>query len=161
MGNRKGKIEIVAFPVLGQKEFRRRAACSPCNGCHSTAVVALALHNGAIIGHLIGRQSNLIVLRPDAPRGLDRYGFEILPRVYGQFLAFLFYRWEVIMRETAILGILGIQTLGFYVDSAIADIRTDRMIFLIGVTALLNIGVDAFSRNLRARLRLTTHAKVS
>jgi len=125
------------------------------------AIVALALHNGAIIGHLIGRQSNQIELRPDAPRGLDRYGFEILPRVYGQFLAFLFYRWEVIMRETAILGILGIQTLGFYVDSAIADIRTDRMMFLIGVIALLNIGVDAFSRNLRARLRLTTTAKVS
>jgi phosphonate transport system permease protein len=38
--------------------------------------------------------------------------------VYGQFLALLFYRWEVILRETAILGILGIQTLGFYVDSA-------------------------------------------
>ncbi len=65
------------------------------------------------------------------------------------------------MRETAILGILGIGTLGFYVDSAIADIRTDRMMFLILVTALLNIGVDAFSRNLRARLRLTTTAKVS
>lgn len=125
------------------------------------AIVALALHNGAIIGHLIGRQSNTIQLRPDAPRGLDRYGFEILPRVYGQFLAFLFYRWEVIMRETAILGILGIQTLGFYVDSAIADIRTDRMMFLIGVTALLNVGVDAFSRSLRARLRLSTTAKVS
>ena len=125
------------------------------------AIAALALHNGAIISHLIGRHSNLIELRPDAPGGLNRYGFEILPRVYGQFLAFLFYRWEVIMRETAILGILGIQTLGFYVDSAIADIRIDRMMFLIAVIAALNIAVDAFSRNLRARLRLTTTAKVS
>ena len=43
----------------------------------------------------------------------DRFGirlpigtlaFEILPRIYGQFLAFLFYRWEIIMRETAIVG---------------------------------------------------------
>ena len=124
------------------------------------AIVALALHNGAIIGHLIGRYSNGIDLRPDAPRGLNRYGYEVLPRVYPQFLAFLFYRWEVIMRETGILGILGVRTLGFYVDSAIATIRIDRMMYLILLTALLNIGIDAFSRNLRARLRLTTTAKV-
>jgi phosphonate transport system permease protein len=81
--------------------------------------------------------------------------------VYPQFLAFLFYRWEVILRETGILGILGIRTLGFYVDSAIAEIRLDRMMYLIVLTALLNIGVDAFSRRLRAGLRLTTTAKVS
>lgn len=125
------------------------------------AIVALSLHNGAIIAHLIGRHSNAIVLRADAPRGLNRYGFEILPRVYGQFLAFLFYRWEVIMRETAILGILGIHTLGFHIDSAIADIRMDRMVFLILITALLNIAVDGFSRGLRTRLRLTSTAKVN
>jgi phosphonate transport system permease protein len=125
------------------------------------AIAALALHNGAIIGHLIGRHSNALNLRPDAPRGLDRYGYEVLPRVYPQFLAFLFYRWEVILRETGILGILGIRTLGFYVDSAIAEIRLDRMMYLIVLTALLNIGVDACSRRLRAGLRLTTTAKVS
>ena len=71
-------------------------------------------------------------------------------------LAFLFYRWEVIMRETAILGILGIYTLGFYVDSAIADIRIDRAVLLIAITALLNIAVDVASRTIRGRLRLAT-----
>ena len=80
----------------------------------------------------------------------------MLPRVYSQFLAFLFYRWEVILRETAILGILGIHTLGFYVDSAFADIRFDRALFLIILTALLNICVDALSRSIRSRLRLKT-----
>lgn len=57
--------------------------------------------------------------------------------------------------------IMASRTLGFYVDSAIADIRPDRMAFLILVTAALNIAVDAFSRTLRARLRLTTVAEVS
>ncbi|MDZ7844347.1 MAG: hypothetical protein U5K99_06065 [Anaerolineales bacterium] len=120
------------------------------------AVVALALHNGGIIGHLIGRRSNEIRLRRDAPSRLERYGYEILPRVYGPFLAFLFYRWEIIMRETAILGILGITTLGFYVDSAMEAIRFDVAMLLIGVTAALNIGVDALARYLRRRLRLRT-----
>lgn len=118
------------------------------------AVVALAIHNGGIIGHLVGQRSNQITLRPDAPRGIERYAFELTPRLYGPFLALLFYRWEIIMRETAILGILGIATLGFYVDSAIQEIRFDRAMILILITALLNIGVDVLARRLRNRLRL-------
>jgi phosphonate transport system permease protein len=76
--------------------------------------------------------------------------------MYGQFLAYLFYRWEIIMRETAILGVLGIATLGFYIDSAIADIRLDRVMLLLLVTALLNLGIDSLSRLIRSRLRLST-----
>jgi phosphonate transport system permease protein len=120
------------------------------------AIVALALHNGAIIGHLLGRYSDEVRLRQDSARGLNRYGFEIVPRLYGQFLAYLFYRWEIIMRETAILGVLGIATLGFYIDSAIADIRLDRVMLLIMVTALLNLGIDSLSRLIRVRLKLST-----
>ena len=118
------------------------------------AVVALAIHNGGIIGHLVGRRSNEIALRPDAAFGLDRYSYEITPRIYGPFLALLFYRWEIIMRETAILGILGVATLGYYVDAAMEDIRFDVAMVLILITALLNIGVDALARLLRRRLRL-------
>jgi phosphonate transport system permease protein len=120
------------------------------------AVVALALHNGGIIGHLIGRQSSTIRLRPDAPTGLNRYTYELVPRVYRSFLAFLFYRWEIIMRETAILGILGIYTLGFYVDSAIQNIQFDRAMVLILITASLNIGVDILGRFIRRKLALQT-----
>ena len=119
------------------------------------AIVALSLHNGAIIGHLMGRYSNEISLRPDHSHAINLYGYEIIPRLYGQFLAFLFYRWEVIMRETAILGILGIATLGFYVDSALADIRLDRALFFIVITAFLNVGIDSLSRYIRQRLRLS------
>jgi len=120
------------------------------------AVVALAIHNGAIIGHLIGRQSNNLILRPDAIGGFNRYTHEVVPRLYRSFFAFLLYRWEIIMRETAILGILGIATLGFYVDSAIQELRFDRAMILIFVTALLNIAVDAVARAIRRHLQLRT-----
>ncbi len=120
------------------------------------AIIALSLHNGAIIGHLMGRFSSALPALPERLRVVDRYFYEVLPQVYRQFLAFLFYRWEVIMRETAILGMLGIYTLGFYVDSAFADLRFDRALVLILITALLNIAVDVISRRVRARLRLRT-----
>ena len=123
------------------------------------AIVALTVHNGAIIGHLIGRYTETVKLRLDAVKGFNRYTYEVLPRVYRPMLALLFYRWEVIMRETAILGILGIATLGFYVDSAFADLRFDRAVFLIAITALLNICIDVISRAVRSKLRLQTSLK--
>lgn len=119
------------------------------------AIIALAIHNGSLIGFLIGQRSNGLQLRQDTVTGVDRYSYEVLPRIYSSFLAFLFYRWEVIIRETAILGILGIHTLGFFVDSAIQEIRFDVALVLIGIAALLNILVDTFARRLRNRLRLT------
>ena len=125
------------------------------------AIVAIALHNGAIIGHLVGRHSGSLALRLDSSRRrINRYLFDVVPRIYGQFLAFLFYRWEVIFRETAILGLLGIHTLGFYIDSAIHEIRFDKAMFLILVTAFINIGIDKISRRLRARLRLNYTTQV-
>ncbi|MCP3908999.1 MAG: ABC transporter permease [Oceanicoccus sp.] len=118
------------------------------------AIIALAIHNGAIIANLISRHSHQITLRLDASKGFHRYCFEIMPRIYGQFLAFLCYRWEVILRESAILGILGVHTLGFYIDSAFESFRLDVAVILIAVSALLNILVDQGSRQLRHRLHL-------
>lgn len=119
------------------------------------AIVALTLHNAAIIAHLMGRYTDALTMRPDSATGLVRYTYEVVPKIYGQFLAFMFYRWEVIMRETAILGILGIATLGFYIDSAIQDIRFDRAMVLIAITMGLNVCIDGLSRIIRSRLRLS------
>lgn len=118
------------------------------------AIAALSLHNGAIIAHLLGRWTGELTLRADAAHGGNRYFFEVLPRIYRQFLAFLFYRWEIVMRETAILGILGVATLGFYIDSAFSELRFDRALLLIVVTALINIAADQLSLAIRERMRL-------
>ena len=121
------------------------------------AIVAITLHNGAILAHLTGQNADLVRLQTDAPlKKANRYFFEILPRVYGQFLAFLFYRWEIIMRESALLGILGIYTLGFFIDSAIADDKLDKALLLIVCTALLNMGIDTVSQRIRRYLRVAS-----
>ena len=121
------------------------------------AIFAFALHNSAILAYLSSQNANLIELRLDAPRKkMNRYFFEVLPRIYGQFLAFLFYRWEVMMRESAILGILGIYTLGFFIDSAISDDKLDKAVLLIEITALLNMLIDTISQIVRRRLKVST-----
>ena len=120
------------------------------------AVIALVLHNGGIIGFLMGRHADTLHYRPDAPRRVDLYFWETLPRLYGQFLAYALYRWEIIVRESAIFGILGVRTLGYHVDAAISELRLDVAVILIVSTAALSLAIDALSRALRRRLRLDT-----
>ncbi|GGX38814.1 PhnE/PtxC family ABC transporter permease [Saccharospirillum salsuginis] len=124
------------------------------------AIIALGLHNGAIIGHLIGQYSNTLILREDAARGMNRYFFEVLPRQFRLFLAFSLYRFETVIRETAILGMLGIPTIGFFIDSAFAEFRFDRAVLLLAASAVLNIGVDALARHTRRRLYLRRTVQV-
>lgn len=120
------------------------------------AVIALSLHNGGIVGYLMGRHADALEYRLDAPRGLNLYAYEAVPRLYGQFLAYVLYRWEIIVRESAIFGILGVTTLGYYVDAAISELRFDVAIVLIAATVLLSAAIDQVSRRLRQGLRLAT-----
>jgi phosphonate transport system permease protein len=118
------------------------------------AILALTIHNAGIIGYLMGRHADTLDYRPDAPKGVNLYFYETLPRLYGQFLAYGLYRWEIILRESAIFGILGVTTLGYYVDAAISELRLDVAVVLILAVAMLSMTVDALSRTLRRRLRI-------
>ena len=120
------------------------------------AIITIAMHNGAILMHLVAANAERVKLNIDsAKRKADLYLFEILPRVYGQFLAFLFYRWEIIMRESAVLGVLGIATVGFYIDSAMEEDRLDRAFLLICLTAGLNMIIDTLSGVIRKKMKIS------
>jgi phosphonate transport system permease protein len=66
----------------------------------------------------------------------------------------MLYRWEVILRESAIFGILGVRTLGYYVDAAISELRLDTAVFLLFAVSALSMSADALSRGLRRSLRI-------
>jgi phosphonate transport system permease protein len=122
------------------------------------AIVALAVHNGAIVGYLMGRHADALDYRADAPKGLNLYAYDTAPRLYGQFLAYCLYRWEIIVRESAIFGILGVATLGYHVDAAISELRFDVAVVLILATVGVCALIDQMSRHLRKSLRLSTLA---
>ena len=119
------------------------------------AIIALGVHNGGIIGYLMGRHSDGVAYRPDAPRGMNLYAYETVPRLYGQFMAYMLYRWEIIVRESAIFGILGVTTLGYHVDGAIAELKFDVALVLILATVLLSAAINALSGWLRRALRIS------
>lgn len=123
------------------------------------AILALSFHNGAIVAFVVGQYANDLKWRADAVGGLNRYFYECLPRLFRPFMAFMLYRFEIIMRETAVLGMLGIPTLGFFIDSAFSEFRFDRALVLLLVTAILNMAVDAMARAWRLRLHLRAQAE--
>ncbi|PTL92801.1 ABC transporter permease [Halomonas litopenaei] len=113
------------------------------------AWLALALHNGALIAFLVCRHAQAI--EPGMP-GLPasgRLAYELLPRLYPGMLALVYYRAEVILRESALLGMLGVATLGDNIDDAFQTLMFDVAFALLVITALLNIAVDALARRLR------------
>lgn len=124
------------------------------------AILALGLHNGAIIAHLMGRHASTLTLRHDAPRGLTLWGWELFPRLSGSFWALCLYRWEIIIRESAIMGILGITTLGFYVQRNVQELRLDRVVLLLLVTIGITLAVDHLSRRLRRTMRLGNDLRI-
>ncbi len=112
------------------------------------AVIALAIHNGCVIAYLVVRQSNAIEPQQMYMSKLNQFNYHIMPNIYPNMMALMFYRFEIIVRETAVFGILGIMTLGFYIDSNFSEIRYSNALVLITCTALLNVAIDMLSRRL-------------
>tara|TARA_R110001583_G_scaffold162166_1_gene314328 strand:- start:5685 stop:7229 length:1545 start_codon:yes stop_codon:yes gene_type:complete len=112
------------------------------------AVIALAIHNGCVIAYLAVKQSNAIAPQEMQMSRLNQFNYHIMPTIYPNMMALLFYRFEIIVRETAVFGILGIMTLGFYIDSNFSEIRYSNALVLITCTALLNVAIDILSRRL-------------
>ncbi|PKG84213.1 ABC transporter permease [Colwellia sp. 75C3] len=112
------------------------------------AVIALAIHNGCVIAYLAVKQSNAIAPQQMQMSKFNQFNYHIMPNIYPNMMALLFYRFEIIVRETAVFGILGIMTLGFYIDSNFSEIRYSNALVLITCTALLNVAIDILSRRL-------------
>lgn len=119
------------------------------------AWIAMTIHNTAIIAYLAGGWSEAYPVPDDiSRRRINRYFFWVLPKLYGHYLAYLFYRWEVIIRESALLGLIGVYTLGFYIDDAIHKDHLDVALVLVLCSALLTVFVDRISFFVRRRLAL-------
>jgi phosphonate transport system permease protein len=117
------------------------------------AILALGLHNGAIIAHLLGRQAASLPQHTGAPRGVTLWAWDLFPRLSPAFWALCLYRWEIILRDSAIMGLLGIGTLGFYIQSNVQTLRMDRVVALLVVSCLLTLLIDTVSRRLRRAMR--------
>ncbi|MBW4485418.1 MAG: ABC transporter permease subunit [Tildeniella torsiva UHER 1998/13D] len=121
--------------------------------------LALALHNFGILGRLMAEVNENLDDRP--VRALTALGaspsaivaYSILPQNLGRFLAYILYRWEVCLRETVIVGLVGAGGLGRLLTEQISSFDYSGVMITLGVFVVLTFGVDAVSQRLRGVLR--------
>ncbi|WP_008310895.1 PhnE/PtxC family ABC transporter permease [Leptolyngbya sp. PCC 6406] len=120
--------------------------------------IALALHNFGILGRLMAEVNENLDDRP--VRALRALGspsslvllYGLLPQTLGRFLAYILYRWEVCMRETVIVGLVGAGGLGRLMTEQISSFDYQGLTVTLGVFVVLTFGVDLISTRLRSVL---------
>ena len=125
------------------------------------AVLALALHNSGILGRL-GAET-IENLDPEPLRSLRVIGAPrravlvagVFPLALGRYLLYFFYRFETCVREATVLGMLGVVSLGYWIQDARAKQYYDEMLFLVLLGAGMVLAADLISFAARRALRGT------
>ncbi len=123
------------------------------------AVLALAIHNGGILGRLYG--DTLENLPPEPLRALCMLGaprrslalLAAMPQALPRFLLYFFYRFETCVREATVLGMLGIASLGHEIVEARARNFYDQLLLLVAFGAGIVLAGDLLSHLARAWVR--------
>ena len=121
--------------------------------------LALGIHNFGILGRLMAEVNENL---PDGPvRALRSLGassgglvfYGILPANLARFLAYILYRWEVCLRETVIVGLVGAGGLGRLMTEQLSSFDYSGLAATLGVFIGLTMGVDWVSGWLRSAVR--------
>ncbi|MEV4217095.1 phosphonate ABC transporter, permease protein PhnE [Nonomuraea sp. NPDC049725] len=121
-------------------------------------VLALIFHNTGVMGKLWAEAMEEIDLGPrDALRvggasGVQVAAHAVLPAVIPQFVGLLLYRFDVNVRSSLVLGLVGAGGIGFLVNQSIKLFRFDEMVTHLLVVMVLVVAVDQLSAQIRRRL---------
>ncbi|GAA0965394.1 phosphonate ABC transporter, permease protein PhnE [Acrocarpospora macrocephala] len=121
-------------------------------------VLALIFHNTGVMGKLWAEAMEEIDLGPrDALRvsgasGIQTAAHAVLPAVVPQFVGLLLYRFDVNVRASLVLGLVGAGGIGFLINQSIKLFRFDEMATHILVVLVLVVAVDQLSAFVRRGL---------
>ena len=121
-------------------------------------VLALAIHNFGILGRLWGEvveNADRSAMEQAMATGAGRFkafGTIQLPEVFNRFLIYFFYRWETCAKDSVVLGMLGLLTLGHLIVLA-KGFFWDQMFFYVLLGASVILVGDLLSTWVRKWLR--------
>lgn len=122
-------------------------------------VLALAIHNFGILGRLgseVVENAPMEASRTVLSHGGGRYASfvgAVLPDALNRLIVFLAYRWETCVREATVLGMLGVVSLGYLVDTAKSARAFDAMLFYVLLGAVIVLAGDLGSAVVRRFVR--------
>jgi phosphonate transport system permease protein len=125
-------------------------------------VLAIVCHNVGVLGKLWAEA--LEDADPGPPQALRSAGagpvqvaaHALLPTVTPQFVGLLLYRFDVNVRSSLVLGLVGAGGIGFLINQSIQLFQFDEMLTHILVVLVLIVAVDQLSAVVRRRLGATS-----
>jgi phosphonate transport system permease protein len=121
--------------------------------------IALGLHNLGILGRLMAEVIENLDSRPlealkaqGAPASLV-FLYGVLPLSVPRFVAYALYRWEVCLRETVIVGLVGAGGLGRLLMEQLSSFDYRGIVLTLGCFLLLTFIVDWVSASARRDMR--------
>ncbi|WP_218079878.1 PhnE/PtxC family ABC transporter permease [Anthocerotibacter panamensis] len=121
--------------------------------------IALGLHNLGIMGRLMAEVTEnlderpLLALQAQGAPGTMVFLYGVLPLTLPRFLAYLLYRWEVCIRETVIVGLVGAGGLGRVLTEQLSNFDYRGVVTTLGALFILTLLVDGVSARARRDLR--------
>jgi phosphonate transport system permease protein len=121
--------------------------------------LALGLYTGGILGRLVAEAWESVDTRPrDALRATGVRPTlaslaAVVPASSHHLLTYTLYRFEICIRDTAVVGVVGAAGLGQLLADNLAAFRWPAVTTLLAASFVLSIGTEILSRRLRRALR--------
>ncbi|WP_158632296.1 ABC transporter permease [Micromonospora sp. Llam0] len=121
--------------------------------------LALGLYTGGILGRLVAEAWESVDTRPShALRAIGTPGWlasvaAVVPPSAHHLATYTLYRFEVCIRETAVVGVVGAAGLGRLLAENLAAFRFPAVTTLLIVSFALSVASELFGRRLRRALR--------
>lgn len=121
-------------------------------------VLALILHNTGVMAKLWSEameemdQGPVRALRVAGASSAQITTHVVIPSVIPQFTGLLLYRFDVNVRSSLVLGLVGAGGIGFLINQSISLFKFDQMMTYIFMVLILVIVVDVVSGMIRKRL---------
>jgi phosphonate transport system permease protein len=121
-------------------------------------VLALMLHSVADLGKLFSEQVENIdqgpveaVTATGASR-VQTVNFAVIPQIVPHYIAFIFYRWDINVRMSTIIGFVGGGGIGLILNLSINQLRyADAAVMIIAIALVVMI-LDFVSSSVRRRI---------
>jgi phosphonate transport system permease protein len=121
--------------------------------------LALGIYNFGILGRLFAEVVENVDPRPAAALRVAGAGavgtlvYATVPMAAGKFTAYALYRWEIAIRETVVVGLVGAGGLGRMLEERRAGFDYPAMLAILLTLIVLSVLVDLLSSSARRSLR--------
>lgn len=120
---------------------------------------ALGVYNMGVVGRLCAEAIENAgtapsrSLRAGGASAPQAFFYATLPATFGRFAAFSFYRWEVAVRETVVVGVVGAGGLGLLLRQQLTGFDYAAMVSTLVALIVLTLAADLLGALARSALR--------